>query len=310
MAVNFSIHVPDIATVIASFDVVRLQRSETDEDGPWYDLTKAAADAASLTAANEGTYAISGLTLSLLVDDAQKEVTFDGTDPLSVADVVTDINDAFGAVIASDDANKLKLTSETTGALSRIEILGGTALDLLGFEEGDLSIGAEAYVTLVGGTSLYSFSDASGEPQFFYRRSFYNTTTGLYSEWSDPFYGTSLAILSTTLATLDLADLTGRALRDRQVSIYPVSAPIQSGGFGVDLGRDPVVLTTDVNGHAEVMLVRGSRVKVVFDGTSYIRTIDVPDADTFDLLDAVAAEDDQFDKAALPNLPVAPRRTV
>jgi hypothetical protein len=54
--------------------------------------------------------------------------------------------------------------------------------------------------------------------------------------------------------------------------------PLAVDGFQVGLGRVQVNMRTNVNGHAELALIRGSSLRVVFVGTSLIRSIVVPDA--------------------------------
>ena len=138
-------------------------------------------------------------------------------------------------------------------------------------------------------------------------------SSGALSFPSEPFQAGPSSPLDPSdlsLCTVDLVGLSGQPLPNRRITIYPVSLPLIVAGAGVDLGRDGLVLETDESGHAEGNLVRGSRAKVVFEGTTFITTIDLPAPPTFDHLSAVAAEDDQFATAVVPNLPAAPRRTL
>lgn len=314
MAINLTIFTGNIAAVLASFDVIRVERSTTGSAGPYTELTATVASAATLVGTETGGFNVDTLTLEVKVNNSPNVlITFSGTNPLTIAQVVDQVNTALGGTVGSDDTGRLRLTSSTTGTASKMEIIGGTALAELGFSVGQRDIGEEPYVTLIPGQENYPFIDNDGQQGYFYRSWFFNTSNSQESPRSAPFEGvpgTQISSGNLSLATIDLVDVSGRALPNRRVTIYPVSTPLSLEGFGVDLGRDGITLKTDNSGHAEANLVRGARVKVVFEGTSFIRTITVPAQSTFDLLDAVGAEDDQFDKAVVLNLPAAPRRTI
>jgi hypothetical protein len=314
MAINLTIFAGDISQVLLSFDVLRVERSTTGDTGPYSEITAPAATAATLVGPNAGSFNLVGLTLEVKVDnDATVLITFTGVNPLTTTQVVDQVNTALGASIATDDANRLRLTSTITGTASKMEIIGGTALAVFGFTAGDRDIGEEPYITLVAGQENYAFTDNDGEAGYFYRSWFHNTVNNQDSQRSAPFEGvpgTQVTSGTLSLATIDLVDLSGRALPDRAITVYPVSIPLTVEGYGVDLGRAGITVLTDNSGHAELSLIRGARVKVVFEGTQFIRTIDVPDQSTFDLLVAVSAEDDQFTKAVILNIPAAPRRTL
>lgn len=314
MAINLKIFAGDISAVLLSFDVIRVERSTTGDAGPYTELTAPVASAATLLGTGTSGFNVNGLSLDIKVDNnPTTSITFSGTDPLTIAQVVDQINTALGGSLAVNDSNRVRITSTSTGTASRLEIIGGSALVELGFSVGQRDIGEEPYISLVPGQENYQFIDNDGDDGYFYRSWFFNTTNSQESPRSAPFEGTPGTQVSSgtlALATIDLVDISGKALPNRQITIYPVALPLSVEGFGVDLGREGIVLTTDNAGHAEVSLIRGARVKVVFDGTSFIRTIDVPNQSTFDLLSAVGAVEDQFDKAVILNLPVAPRRTL
>ena len=80
--------------------------------------------------------------------------------------------------------------------------------------------------------------------------------------------------------------------------------------FSLGLQRAPIdTIETDSVGKAEILLVRGMKVKVVFEGTSVIREFIVPDTDEFFLIPAISTASDPFDISELPfNLAI--RRTL
>src|SRR5688572_22873501 len=128
MAILLTIDVPDIATVLQSFNTIRIKRSTTGEAGVYSLITSNTPVAATLLAPNAANYNVAGKTLGIVRDlAAQVNVVFTGVDPLTVDQVVTQINAAVGAAIASNEANKLRLTSTITGTQSKLEIKDGNA---------------------------------------------------------------------------------------------------------------------------------------------------------------------------------------
>jgi hypothetical protein len=112
-----------------------------------------------------------------------------------------------------------------------------------------------------------------------------------------------------SLCVVDLVDQAGRPIANQEISFFMEDVPLAVDGFQVGLGRVQVNMRTNVNGHAEMALIRGSSLRVVFVGTSLIRSIVVPDADTFNLLTLVSNAADPF-SVVTPNLPSAIRRTI
>lgn len=310
MAINLDISAGDIATVIASFDVIRVERSTTLDTGPFTEITAPTAQAATLTGA-AGTFTVTGLTLSLILNNGtQVDVTFTGTNPLTTDQVVAQINAAVGVNIASNVANVLVLTSNLTGTASRLEIIGGAAAPILGFSASQNDFGEDAYITLVPGQTLYSYTDNAGVAGNFYRTRFFNTITNVPSAYSPVFTGapgTQVQPGNLALCFLDIVDAAGNARPGQQVAFYPVGVPLKVDGFDVGIGAPPLVIETDNSGHAETNLVVGQRLRAVFVGTSLVRDFTVP-ATAFDLLTVLSTSSDIFD-VQQPQLPAAPRRT-
>ena len=314
MAVNLNIFVSDIAAALGSFDVVRVERSLTGEGGPYVEITKLApADSATLLASNGSPYPVSAKTLSFLLDNLpQTDVVFTGVDPLTVDQVKDQINAEVGATIGADDTGVLRLTSTLLGTASKLEIVASGALVDLGFVAGDRDIGSEPYVPLVTGVSNYAFTDDDGQAGYFYRVRFFHTTTGQVSDYSSPFQGapgTQISAGSLSVGSLDLVDQQGVAWQGQRVTFVSINQPLQVEGFAVALNRASVTIETDNAGHAEISLVRGLEVRVVFEGTSLIRDITIPDTPTFNLLTLIEGVPDIFE-VVVPNLPAAPRRTL
>lgn len=312
---TLEIFVDDIASVLSSFDAVRIRRS-TSETGPWDEITAVAAAAAVLLGTEDSPFSVVGKLMQLSVDSqGQKDITFTGTDPLTVDQVADQINAEFAGV-ASDDSGKLRLQSTLTGTQSKLHLIGGGSLADLGFASDDRDIGEEQYLDLVSGVSVYNFydrdGDGTGDQTFFYQAAFYNKTSGLTSEWSDPFEaepGTAVGAADLSVGSVDLVDAQGVSIPDQRISFYPSYDPLTVGGFAVGIARAPVTVTTNNSGHAEMTLVRGLKGRMVFETTNMIREITIPDAASFDILELMASAPDPWSPVT-PDYPAAPRRSL
>lgn len=111
-------------------------------------------------------------TIEIDVDGAgTKVVTFAATDT-TLEDVVARINLALTTGTASADNGQLKITSDTTGASSTVEIVGGTVYALLGHALGTTT-GEHVtfrFVFEIDGSEHYSDQPAAGEEAIFVRR--------------------------------------------------------------------------------------------------------------------------------------------
>jgi hypothetical protein len=308
--IKLQIYVGNLANVMTLFDVIRVYRSKTGELGV-YDLLTADADvAATLTGSQVAPFSINGKTLSFKIDGGSEQtVTFTTADPVPVDLAVGEVNNQTTGVTASEESGALKLTSDTTGTGSIIEITGGSALTDLGFTTGDIDNGEDQHITLVALQENYEFDDRSGDASYWYKTQYYNTISGAFSSLSDPVQGNVTTIIPSAdlvTASIDIADVSGRPVEDMRISFYyTFTPPIQTSDIA--LLKRVVEAQTDQVGHAEIDLVKGAVIDVTFVGTGMVRRITVPDAD-FDLLDAVASADDNF-QIQVPEFPQAIRRS-
>jgi hypothetical protein len=110
--------------------------------------------------------------------------------------------------------------------------------------------------------------------------------------------------------SLDLIDVQGRPLANREVKIHT-----DFNGILVDgrlMAGTSATLTTDLNGHLDVVLVRGQKVSVAIVGTDLVREITVPNDPAimkFNLFDPALAGPDVF-QVQVPNLISAERRSL
>lgn len=312
MAVTLTVKVSNIEIALASFDAVKIKRSVSGAAGPYTDITASTAQPASLTPSLPGPYAVATKTLQLVRDEEdQVDIVFAGDGPLSVAQVVSQINAAVGAVIAAEVGEELVLASTTTGTASRLLIVGGDAASLFGWAAGQEDLGEDIHIPLTFGQTSYNFVDASGQPSYFYKAQFINTSTGLTAADSAPFQGGDVAFVGSeylSVAKVDLVDGRGVPLKNQEIALYNLDNAFSVDSMSVALTRQPVMMVTDADGHAEVSLVRGTKWRAVFVGTSLIREFTVPDSTEFNLLTLMGSAPDPF-KIAEPQFPSAPRRT-
>lgn len=311
-AIRLNVRVPELQAALEAYDVMRIERSTTLSSGPYTELTgEPPAQPATLTGTLAGPFSVDGLTFTFEIDGGDEvSVTFDGDNPMSPAVVIAQVNDAIGHNYASNDANHLKLESPSEGTTSSLHITGGTALSALGFTTNQRDLGTSPWVGLIDATRDYVFIDADGADTYYYRAWFYNTVSLRESPRSAPFRGSASLLLLTadlSLATVDVVDLTGKALAGQRITIFPVSKALRVGGFTVDLWKR-VTIETDNDGHAETSLIRGTTVRVLVEGSGFVREFVVPDLSTFDMFEVLGTAPDGFD-VVYPNLPAAPRRS-
>ncbi len=311
--IKLKIYVGNLTNVLGLFDQIQVHRSEVGELGPYTEITGAADAAATLLGSVSAPFTLNGKTLILKVDDGSEQtITFATADPINVDDTVDFINDNLTGATAVEEVGAVRLTSDTLGTSSLLEIVGGTALADLGFTVGDKDNGEDARVDLVPGQADYEYDDQSGDADYWYQTRYYNTGSGSTSSFSDPIQGDIGSIIGASYlikGTLDLATLDGAPIEDRRITFHPVYVP--SGLVVDDIGvvRGDIEVYTDAAGHAEVMLVKGATVDVTISGTGITRQITVPSTGTeFDVLSEIAAADDIF-QIQTPDISAAVRRT-
>lgn len=192
--ITLTITVDSIASVIALYNVIQVQRSET--GSPYTDavfITNTAASAPVLTGTETGPFNyLQGTTLLINVDnEGVQTVTFTGANPVSIATVVSTFNDNITGATASNSFGKLQITGNDTGTDGTLNIIGGTSLAILGFTAGDDTNGQDANIPLVAGQSTYSYDDSSGSATYYYRTRYYNSISGASNDYSDWAFGTS-----------------------------------------------------------------------------------------------------------------------
>jgi hypothetical protein len=95
--------------------------------------------AAALTSGAAETYTLDGLLLTIKVDrGSEQTVSFTGGDPWSAVDVATEIENDTVGITAVDAGGYVRVSSETEGEGSSIEVTGGTANTILSFSTDEI----------------------------------------------------------------------------------------------------------------------------------------------------------------------------
>lgn len=311
--ITVKIYVPEIANVLLNFDKMQVQRSKL--GSPYTDeafITSTSAEAPILTGTAEGPFAgLNGEALRVKVNgDAEQSVTFLSASPISLTNVIGEINGALTNLTAADDGTgKLQLTGDLEGTGGTLEVTGGGAAAILGLSQ-TIVHGTDQHIGLETGVNDYTYVDLSGEASYWYRTRFFSSITSTYGGWSDWIQGSTGAAISADeliVGTIQVADIDGAALSGLRINLVNVYSPLISDSYFL-AGRSKQI-ETDGTGMAATTLVKGMLLDVVIEGTSIIRRIQVPSTGTeFDLLDPSLVQDDAFN-IQVPDLPAAVRRS-
>lgn len=308
--VEFTISVPDASSTSLIFDKIQVWRASS-ESGTYADITADEPTYASISGSIAGPFNINGLSLSIELNGAEAvEITFSGSNPISHDDVIESINGVFTGLASEvpTDTNKVRLTSDISGTRSVIQ-LSGSAASILGLSTTRVS-GKAPRPLLSSTTEDYLFRDFDGQPTYWYKTRFYNSSTHAVSAFSSPQKGGDGEALSSSFAvtgTVALSDLTGSPIVARRIIFVPVAPLTVNNGSGVNYGILPSVdrmeAFTDLNGVATISLIKGLRLKVFIEGTTFQREFTVPD-DDFDILSVASSEPDPLSIVESPPLPI------
>lgn len=310
MSINeFSIHVENPAQQVALYDRIQVWKSAT-ESGTYVDITSNEPAPAQINGSVAGPWTISGQTLNIALNMAAAlPVTFTGSDPLSLASVLEQINDVIAGLAEEvpTDTGKIRLTSPISGRQSVLE-LSGAAAATLGLSTTKTN-GTAARLLLSANTEEYLFRDYDGLSTDWYKTRYYSSVTGAVSAFSTPFMagpGTALGSSHLVTAKIAIADSSGSPIVGRRIIFVPVAAQVKVEGdhnYGVLPSVDRIIMTTDANGRASITLVKGQRLKVFIEGTTFQREFVVPTTD-FDVLTVASVEPDPLDIVTTPPMPI------
>jgi hypothetical protein len=308
--IEFSIHVENPEQISALFDRIQVWRSDT-ESGVYADITSDDPTSALIDGTVAGPWNLSGQSLTLSLDLAPSQIiTFTGTNPLQLATVLAQINAAFPGLAKEvpTDTNKIRLQSANTGTSSAIQMAGAAAATL-GLSTTKTN-GKAARLLISSNTEDYTFRDYDGLESLWYKTRFYSSTSGAVSDYSaSRMGGPGAGLGSQFLVTgkVALATATGDPVVGRRVIFVPVGPQVISDGDGNNYGVlpsvDRITAYTDSNGRASVSLVKGQRLKVFLEGTTFQREFIVPSTD-FDILTVASAEPDPLSIVSAPPMPI------
>jgi len=307
------------------FDQIEIWRSTDSQSGPFVELTSDRWRSARLplnssdppdTPVTGPSVIVVGQELELLVDGrTELTTTFAGSDPLTYTECAAQIESEGGGLIRSyvDEDAKLVIETVTVGVQALLEITGGDAITVLGLSLSQ-DEGQDARISMLGGQEEYTFIDPRGDSENYYKTRYRNRALGTTSEFSLPFtVGRALGLSREQIVCgfLDLVRGDGRPLANRRVQVYnPVRGELVEDKLVTGATLSAV---TDVNGHVEFSLVRGTKYTVAITGTDIVREIVAPE-DTatlrFPLLgEDVGTQDDVF-KVQVPDIIYAERRSL
>jgi len=263
--------------------------------------------------------ALAGKTLSLLINERTRlDVSFSGPAPITHAAAVAQINAQSQGLITSFVASDGRVVLQTMqpGNAAILRVIPTDAAALLGLpttEPDAVAYGKAPRIALVSGTDVYGFTDDHSDPSFFYQTRFSNSSNGDVSSFSTPFPASGTSVLDASLLILgviDIVDLQGRPIENREVSISTKFTGEIADGRGVMPATQRIL--TDENGHAEISLIRGMKVMVSVAGSQLTRDVLVPTDPTltfFRLLDPGVGSDDVF-AVQKPKIDFAVRRSL
>lgn len=194
MSIRLTISVPNVNSLLATYDSIRVYRSVVSSAGPFVELTSAVPSAASLTGAVVGPFIdLNGKTLILRTateSGVAPDVTVSFTDPnpISIAQVVAAIGLSTFAGVASSSGGALKLTTTALGQFSKLTIVGGSALADLGFSLYQSSTGTDNFISLVANQTTYGWDDPDGTNSAWYQWRFFHSISLALSAASPPIH--------------------------------------------------------------------------------------------------------------------------
>lgn len=308
MVAQITIAAADVGTLISS-GFTKLEIAKITESGTYTIITSNTASSATLSTAPASTlYRMGGTTVGFSVNEGDEQlITFSAVleywTPTQVANRINEVIPGLATV----SANKVVLTSPTTGRGSTLETTYSTAPDL-GLTVGFKSLGLDASINLVGGTYVYNYVDVAGAVGDKYKWRFTNGGVAPISSLYGPIEGGEQIVsgVDVSIATAYFVGLDGRP-KPTSVIIVSDRPPTIVGSVAV--GDDHArVYSSDANGFLQIPLVQGTVIRVAIEGTAYVREITVPNTGTFDLLAAMSTAPDPFTVQAPP--PYLIRRSI
>lgn len=296
--------------LVQGFNRIEIWQS-VDLGNTYQEITAVTEEAAKLTTipANN-TFRMGGKLLKLMVNGAPEvSIAFssliDNWTPTQVRNRINEV--VVDLATLSGDGKSVILTSPTTGRASSLEITYNDASDL-GLPVQKV-YGKAMRLPIVSETLIYQFDDPVGGLEDRYKWRFSFAGIAPISAFSAAVFGKTAPILDpeeVSVCTATFLGLDG-VPQKRTVIVALQGSPIALGGYTI-ADEVSVIHTADELGFLQFSVVRGAKVRVAVEGTTFVREFVVPDLPTFDLLSVMATAPDPF--TVQTPLPFLVRRTV
>lgn len=309
MAVQISILVANAASLVQQGHTrIEVWRS-ANGTGVWREVTSPSAAPAVLTSSKPQTqFRMGGRSLRFKVNGgAERSITFPTTFEYWTSAQVRDLLLPIAPGMVSIDAEeRVVLTSPTSGRVSSLEVTY-TDADSFGWSIGDVVRGTDARLVLSASQTSYLYADVAGFPSDKYKWRFSANGVNPVSAFSAPVNGSEPPVSgATSICSAIFLGVDGRPVK-RKVLVATLDSPQSISGFLVG-NNFPLTYETDENGYVQFALLRGSKVRVAIETTSFVREFVVPSTPTFDLLTAMSDAADPYTIQRAPDLII--RRSV
>lgn len=309
MVVQLSILVGNVEDLLGlGFTRIEVWASE-DQGNSYFEITDGVAKLAVLDSAlPQNFFPMGGKLLKLSFNEAPEvSIPFSSVTELWTPSQVANRINEVAPGHASVNAGAVRLTSSTPGRASSVRVTYSDCAEL-GWSELPFVKGKDVRPTLLTGVYQYLHTDLAGRDDYRYRWRFSVNGSPPISDFSETVYGKTPPTLSggnMSVCVVRFVGLDGVPTQQK-IIVSQISTPMTVAGYFVN--SLPKVLESDPQGFMQFTLTRGAKVRVAIEGTNFVREFTVPDAATFDLLQAMSDAPDPF-TVQVP-LPFLVRRSI
>lgn len=295
MTVQFSILVANNDSLI-TLGYTRIEVWQSIDSGDTYqEITAPSAQAAfSESLEAQTTFRQGGKLLKFIINGGSEiSVSFSSLIEYWTAQQVVDRINEVAPGRASLNGSKVRLTSPSVGRASSVEVTYSDGVDL-GFEV-IKSFGKDPRITLTSGVLSYLYSDVSGFSNARYKWRFSANGADPISEFSNYVLGSEEPLVGSgqiSVCSTTFIGLNGQPVKTKVIVVSDQN-PSPIGTFAVT-NQHPLIFESGSDGFIQFSLLRGAKVRVAIEGTSFVREFVVPNTASFDLLSVMASASDPF----------------